>query len=191
MAEDLAAGPALPVIVSPLRRTRETCEPLADRWAVNPTVDAAVGEIPSPDEDLAGRSAWLRRVLAGRWEDLDETRRRWRDEVLAHLCGLDASAVVVTHFVVINVAIGAALGRDEVVCARPDHCSRTVVEVGAGPGTLARSVLAEQLASGDPDLVADAERRLTELRTQIIAAEHSARLARDAYEAAQRALEDD
>lgn len=141
LADELAQGPELPVVVSPLRRTRETSEPLLDRWATSPRVDPAVGEIPSPDDDLAGRTAWLQRALAGGWTELDQTRRQWRDDVVAHLCGIAESSVVVTHFVVINVAIGTALGRDEVVCARPDHCSRTVVDVEpeglrliAGPG---------------------------------------------------------
>jgi broad specificity phosphatase PhoE len=132
VAAELAGGPELPVVVSPLLRTRETAAPLVDRWGSRPLVEPAVGEIPADAEDPAARSAWLQRVLAGRWTDLDETRRHWRDDALACLRTIGEDSVVVTHFVLINVAIGAATGADEVVCARPDHCSQTVIEVESG-----------------------------------------------------------
>ena len=48
LATDLGAGPARPLVVSPLRRTRETAAPLAALWGVEPDVRSAVGEIPAP-----------------------------------------------------------------------------------------------------------------------------------------------
>ncbi len=47
-------GP-LPIVTSPMRRTRETAAPLAAHWRAEPRVESAVGEIPSPVDDLAGR----------------------------------------------------------------------------------------------------------------------------------------
>ena len=40
--------------------------------------------------------------------------------------------MVISHFVVVNVAVGAATGNDRVRCFRPGHCSRTVLEVDDG-----------------------------------------------------------
>jgi hypothetical protein len=37
--------------------------------------------------------------------------------------------VVHSHFIAINVVVGAALGDDRVVCFAPDNCSWTVVDV--------------------------------------------------------------
>jgi hypothetical protein len=37
--------------------------------------------------------------------------------------------VIFTHFIAINVAVGAAQGSDAVVCFRPDHASITKIEV--------------------------------------------------------------
>jgi hypothetical protein len=64
--------------------------------------------------------------------------RQWRAEVLVALGALDRTTVVVTHFFGINVAVGAACGDDRLVCFRPDHCSRTVIENDAGRLRLVR-----------------------------------------------------
>jgi hypothetical protein len=43
------------------------------------------------------------------------------------LAAIDRDCVICTHFVAINVAVGAAQKCDEVVCFRPDHASVTVM----------------------------------------------------------------
>ena len=43
-----------------------------------------------------------------------------------------AEAVVVTHFICINVAVGAATGDDRVMSFSPANCSRTTLEVEGG-----------------------------------------------------------
>ena len=135
-AESLAAvlapdGP-LPVVVSPMRRTRETAAALERVWGVVAAVEPAVGEIQAPVDDLAGRGAWLRAVYAGRWTEQDGALLRWRGQLLAALGALEGDTVVVTHFFGINVAVGAASGDDRLVCFRPDNCSWTVLENDGG-----------------------------------------------------------
>lgn len=120
-------GP-LPILCSPLRRCRETAQALADRWGVTPTVDAAVGEITSPTDDLVGRTAWLRDAMQGPWSSLDDERLAWRDAVVARLLAIDTDTVVHSHFIAINAAVGAALGEDRVVCFTPDNCSITTLD---------------------------------------------------------------
>jgi len=130
VAGALAARGPLPIISSPLRRTRETAAPLEARWRTSAVVEPAVGEVRAPSDDLAERSAWLVEILRGnkRWSELDEERRSWRDGVLAALLALDADTVVVTHFIAINAAVGSATGDDHVIVFRPDNCSSTVLE---------------------------------------------------------------
>lgn len=130
MAAALAAdtGP-LPVLVSPLRRCRETAEPLERRWGLTASVDAAVGEVESPTADLAARGAWLRRFMQSSWDDCDAELVAWRQLVVDRLLQIDRDTVVVSHFVAINAAVGDATGDRRVVCFRPDNCSRTVLEV--------------------------------------------------------------
>jgi broad specificity phosphatase PhoE len=132
MGAALAPEGPLAVVVSPLRRTRETAAALEHVWETEARVEPGVGEIVGPVDDIAERSAWLRRVAGGFWADQDPIPRSWRDAVLAALGALGHSTVVVTHFMAINVAVGAATDNDRLVCFRPDHCSRTVLECEGG-----------------------------------------------------------
>jgi len=135
-AEALAArlGPLgpLPIVTSPLRRTRETAAPLELRWRRRARIEPAVAEIPSWENDLARRGDWLRGVMADRWSALTPDLRAWRAAVADTLLAIPETSVVVTHYVAINVAVGHATGDDRVLCFAPDHCSVTVLDVADG-----------------------------------------------------------
>jgi broad specificity phosphatase PhoE len=139
-AVDLAAVTGTPVVASPLRRTRETAAPIAAALGVDVVVDAAVGEVvaPPPFAALDQRGPWLRGFMAGRWADAGADLEAWRAGVVSALEALPGDTVVVTHFVAINAAVGAALGDDRVVTFRPGNCSRTVLRIGADGTTVAR-----------------------------------------------------
>jgi broad specificity phosphatase PhoE len=128
VAESLKPLGPLPMLTSPLRRCRETAAPIADLWNVVPTIDPAVGEIQAPDHDLATRGPWLTSVLGSEWPEMPAAQQAWRDAVLARLLSLTEDTVVVTHFIAINVAIGAATVDDRVVCHRVGNCSTTMLE---------------------------------------------------------------
>ena len=131
MADTLEARGPLPMIVSPLRRTRETAAVLERRWGVAARIEPVVGEIPS-QEQLAQRGEWLRGVLQGTWADAAPPLRSWRDELVGTLAAIGEHTVVVTHYVAINAAVGAATGDDRLVCFRPGNCSITVLESSGG-----------------------------------------------------------
>jgi broad specificity phosphatase PhoE len=125
-------GP-LPVATSPLRRCRETASAIAAAWSVDVAVAPAVAEIPSPEGvPMDERVAWLRTAMLGSWTDLGSRYTDFRDGVVAFVAGFDTDAVVVSHFVAINAAIGAATGDDRLVIRRLDNCSVTVVDVVDG-----------------------------------------------------------
>jgi broad specificity phosphatase PhoE len=128
-------GPC-PLSTSPLRRTRETAAAFASRWGDEPFVDPRVGEIMAPEAmGLADRAEWLAGVMRSRWSDLELGLQQWRNQVLDAFVELgagDGIRVVVTHFVAINVAVGAASGDARVTCFLPDNCSATVLEVDGG-----------------------------------------------------------
>lgn len=134
MAAALAPLGPQPVLVSPLRRTRETAAPLEVAWDVPARVEPAVGEIvaPASEAGLDARAVWLRTAMGGRWGDLGPEHHEWRDLVVSTLTSLTEDTVVVTHFVAINVAIGAATGDDRVVLFSPGYCSRTTLSVEDG-----------------------------------------------------------
>jgi broad specificity phosphatase PhoE len=138
MAERLAPLGPLPIIASPLRRTRETAMPLEKRWRFTARIEPAVGEIPSPSGDPSARGEWLRGVMAGAWPAQPDALRAWRRQVIDALLGVPRTTVVVSHFIAINVAVGRAEGDDRVVTFAPDNCSVTVLDVEDGQLRLVR-----------------------------------------------------
>jgi broad specificity phosphatase PhoE len=115
-----------------MRRTRETAAPLAAHWHAVPRIEPAVGEIPSPVDDLEGRGAWLRQVLGGRWATQPAELRRWRDALVGALLGIGEPTVVVSHYVAINAAVGAATSDDRLISFSPGHASVTELAVEDG-----------------------------------------------------------
>jgi broad specificity phosphatase PhoE len=138
MAERLAPLGPLPIVTSPLKRTRETAVPLEQRWRFTARVVPAVGEIPSPMANPPARGEWLRGVMASVWSGQPEELRAWRRNVVDALTALPRPTVVVTHFIAINVAVGVAEGDDRVVGFAPDNCSVTVLDVEDGVLRLVR-----------------------------------------------------
>jgi broad specificity phosphatase PhoE len=129
MAARLAPFGPLPLVTSPLRRTRETAAALERRWTVTARVEPRIAEIPSPVEGLAARAEWLAATMQQGWSNLAPALQDWRRDLLAALADYRRDSVLVTHFIAINVALGQALGDDRVVCFRPENCSCTVIEV--------------------------------------------------------------
>lgn len=126
MAATLATRGPLPILVSPMRRTRETAAPLERLWAPA-AVEPAVSEVPSPATDLAQRRAWLTALMGRRWR-ADDDLAGWRAALLARLNAVREDTAIVSHHIALNVAVGAATGDDRVICFQPDHCSITELE---------------------------------------------------------------
>ena len=127
-----------PVYTSPLRRCRETAQPLCELWQCAATVLPSVAEIPSPPLDSAARREWLTVGMRSTWRDLHDHAPagsidylQWRRSVIDALLAVPHDCVVYTHYIAINVAAGAAQEREEVVCFRPDHASVTVLDADA------------------------------------------------------------
>jgi broad specificity phosphatase PhoE len=138
MAAVVAPNGPLPIVVSPMRRTRETAAPLEARWSTGAALDAAVGELKAPPDAEPDHRTWLDAVMASRYADLDEALRAFRDRVVHRARAFEVDTVVVTHFLAINAIVGAATGDDRVVSCVPGYCSRTVVEVDGGALRLVR-----------------------------------------------------
>jgi broad specificity phosphatase PhoE len=132
MARRLGPVGPLALVASPMQRTRETAAPLERLWSRTARIERMVSEIPTPALALDRRQEWLRGVMAGHWSGLDADLGRWRAAVLQALLAMREPTVVISHFIAINVAVGAALGDDRVVVFSPDHCAITVVEIDGG-----------------------------------------------------------
>jgi broad specificity phosphatase PhoE len=128
------AGRTLPLITSPLRRCRETSEPLSRLWSATPRVEPRIGEIPSPSHDLKERTAWLHAFMAGSWTGVAPQAgidfQAWRKGVVDALNEIREDTVIFSHFIALNVAAGHVTGDERVVGFRPDNCSVTVFKTG-------------------------------------------------------------
>ncbi|MGD8226348.1 MAG: histidine phosphatase family protein [Desulfobacteraceae bacterium] len=136
VAQTLAPLGPLEVITSPLSRAQETARPLSNIWGCTGRIEERVGEIPSPTEDLVGRTQWLQGVMGKGWPELGEDLLSWRQGVVEALLALHVDTVVFTHFIAINVLVGVATGDDRVVCFWPDNGSITIVEANGSRLTL-------------------------------------------------------
>ena len=119
------------VISSPLRRCRETAQPLADALGVTVEIDPRVGEIPTPKTLSAEeRPAWLRKAFEGQWADIrgDLDYVDWTREVARGVASYPGAAVF-SHFVALNAAVSVATREARVAAIRPDHVSVTVFEL--------------------------------------------------------------
>jgi broad specificity phosphatase PhoE len=126
-----ALGP-VSLLTSPLRRARQTAEPLEKLWRATAVVEPGIGEIPSPTDDLAARASWLGPIMRGTWADAGPEVKAWRQRVLDTLTSQSTDAVAFSHFIAINVAVGEAIGDPRVVCFLPDNGSRTAIDVADG-----------------------------------------------------------
>lgn len=131
-------GP-LPVLSSPLRRCRETSQPLASRWGVDVGIEPRVAEIPSPEgHTLETRIDWLRSAMAGTWSQVvasdGQRYSDYRTNLLDALASIPDDTVIFSHFIAINVVIGAATGDDRMVIASLDNCSVTTVSTDGRGG---------------------------------------------------------
>ncbi len=147
MALSEADQPVL-VVSSPLRRCRETAQPLADALGVSVEIDPAVGEIPTPGAlSAAERPDWLRAAFAGSWADIrgDLDYELWRQGV-ASAAARRRRAAVFSHFVAINAVVSVVRGEDRVINFRPDHTSVTTFDLD--DGRLALVTLGDEAATG-------------------------------------------
>jgi probable phosphoglycerate mutase len=135
----------LRLVVSPLRRTQETAAPIAAALGLTPELREEVAEVFPPEMASGERRSMIGPFMRGTWGAQPDELRAWRDRALAtlrELAGGPVPAVVVSHYIAIGVAIGAALGDDRVVPAPIANASITTVAIDTA-GRLAVVALAD------------------------------------------------
>ena len=122
-AKHLSSLDPIPIFSSPLLRAQETAQELANFWDSPITIEDRIAEIPSPIEDLTDRTAWLANVMAGEWHDLPPNLKVWREALIDCVVSASTDCVMFSHFVAINLLVGAANGHAAMVSFRPDNAS--------------------------------------------------------------------
>lgn len=119
-------GP-LPVFTSPLLRTQETARFLANAWKTDAKIDERFAEVPTPSNvEFEERSVWLQQVMSGTWMDLSKELQLWRRTMVDATLEFQQDCVVFSHFVAINVLVGAAASLPELISFRPANASITL-----------------------------------------------------------------
>lgn len=129
VARTLTAGEVTPdlLVSSPLKRARETAQPLSEALSLSVSVDECFREIPSP-VPLSERQDWLRQFMRERWEMQGPLLWGWRDAMLAALDELPPNTVIFTHFLVINTIVGALEREQRTLIFWPANASVTTLE---------------------------------------------------------------
>lgn len=122
-AKHLSSLEPIPIISSPLLRAQETAQELAKLWNAPITTEERIAEIPSPIEDLTDRSRWLAQIMAGAWRDLPPNLKTWREALIDCVVSVPSDCVMFSHFVAINLLVGAANDHSAMVSFRPDNAS--------------------------------------------------------------------
>ncbi len=137
------------LVVSPLRRTRETAEPIAEALGLEAEVRDEVAEVFDPSVTAEERQAFIGPFMEGNWSDQDETLQDWRQRVVDTLIEMGSGAgdvVVVSHYIAIGVGIGEAIRNDRVVPVKLGNCSVTKLDEVNGKLALVAAGSTDHLA---------------------------------------------
>ena len=115
--------------------------------------------MPSPPLSLKERQEWLRNGMASDWAGLQASAppespdfSAWRSTLLDAIRAMAGDAGIFSHFIAINVVVGAAMASEQVLNFRPDHASITVVDV-SGQGVTISSLGREVGAGGEASVL--------------------------------------
>lgn len=137
-AKILTADMPVKIVSSPLKRARETAQPLADAFNVVPVIEDRIAELPSTGMSLAERGPWIREVMQSNWSAQSPDLQAWRQALIDCLLAQTEDCIMFSHFVAINVATAAAMGSDAVTVFRPDNASITELSNKGGQLSLVR-----------------------------------------------------
>lgn len=139
-AEALLDTAAERLVVSPLRRTRETANPIGEALELDQEIRDEVAEVFAPDMPAGERKSMIGSFMEGRWSDQPEELLKWRERVLEALvefgAGKVADTIIVSHYIAICVAIGEATDDDRVVPMPVANCSITSISLDDTDGAL-------------------------------------------------------
>ncbi|MCY3506058.1 MAG: histidine phosphatase family protein [Chloroflexi bacterium] len=120
------------LVVSPLRRTRETADPIAAAFGLEAEIREEVAEVFDPSLPPEERKAIIGPFMEGVWSEQNETLQAWRRRVVETLVDIGdgvGDVIVVSHYIAICVAIGEATRNDRVVPVKLGNTSITSIDV--------------------------------------------------------------
>jgi 2,3-bisphosphoglycerate-dependent phosphoglycerate mutase len=154
LAAWLAAERIDHIATSPLQRARQTAEPVAEHFGLEPETVEGIAEFDAeassyiPMEEMrANRDPRLAAMVEGRWEELGSMvePEAFRAGAVSTIDGIAAAhpgrrVAVVCHGAVINVYLGDVIGTDRLLWFEPHYTSISRVVISRGGIRSVRSV---------------------------------------------------
>lgn len=136
VAQELLVHESAVLVSSPQQRALETAHPLGVARKLQPAVDDRFQEVPIVNDSVR-RKAWLTEVAKLTWHDVDASIVDWRNAAWDALTDLRGSAIIFTHFMLINAIVARATDDPRLVSFEPDYASVTALRLDpAGRCTL-------------------------------------------------------
>lgn len=132
VADLLGSQPVMPLYTSPQRRALETAQPLARRWLTTTIIDESLTLMPLSETNGSANAQWLKQFMGGTWQDAQPFQKAWRTTCLGRLRGLQRDSVIITHYIVVNMIVGAATNDNRTIVFQPDNASITILDVEDG-----------------------------------------------------------
>jgi len=128
---------SLALLSSPMRRCQETAAPFAALSGQAAILNPAVSEVVAP-ASVGDRRTWLRENfpwdeggVRRKWAHVDPALLAWRDDVTNAMRAVRRDSAIFSHFIAINVIVGAATDAEETMVFRPGHASITELALDA------------------------------------------------------------
>tara|TARA_B100000965_G_C19495902_1_gene715208 strand:- start:9 stop:575 length:567 start_codon:yes stop_codon:yes gene_type:complete len=116
-------------ISSPKKRAIETLNHACKGINVDFVVNENFVEIPAEDIDSDIRFEWLKDISTRKIEMLPEDIKNWRERIITETLSLKNNSIIFCHFMVINVLVGYAIKKDQLLHFYPDNASINEIEI--------------------------------------------------------------
>jgi broad specificity phosphatase PhoE len=120
------------LLSSPKKRAIETMEIMKKESKCSFALDSRFIEIPSNDIDADEKKDWLLRIFSTPIEELPETVKEWRNNLISWLNAVEGNVIVTTHFMVINTLVSYITNNKAISYFHPDYASRTEIFIKNG-----------------------------------------------------------
>jgi 2,3-bisphosphoglycerate-dependent phosphoglycerate mutase len=129
------------LISSPKKRAIETMEIMIGDEDQSFAIDQQFIEIPSENVMPEKKKNWLMEIFITPVEDLPESIKAWRNNLIRWVNEANGDFIVTTHFMVINAVVSSLTGSEAISYFHPGYASRT--EIWMRDGKLEKLVLGD------------------------------------------------
>tara|TARA_Y100000768_G_scaffold93691_1_gene67763 strand:+ start:2756 stop:3316 length:561 start_codon:yes stop_codon:yes gene_type:complete len=117
---------------SPKKRALETMEIINYKNRYPVKIDSHFIEIPSENIHKEEKNEWLINIFTCPIEELPNSVKEWRDNLIHWVQSVEGNFVITTHFMVINALVSFIINNDVISYFHPDYASRTEIFIKNG-----------------------------------------------------------